>query len=357
MLQFVRISLTKTFSRPSVRLFSACGVKNEKMQVRKALNIALEEELEHDERVFILGEDIGKYDGPYKITKGLFKKWGSKRIVDTPITEMGFGGLAVGAAMAGLRPICEFMTFNFAMQAIDQIINSAAKTLYMTGGIINVPVTFRGANGASSGTAAQHSQCFATWYSQVPGLKVVAPYNCDDAKGLLKSAVRDLDPVIVLENEIIYNDEYELSAEANSKDFLIPIGKAKIERKGKHITLVAHSRAVRISLEAAQILSGKGVECEVINLRTLRPMDYDTVLKSVQKTNHLITVEQGWPQCCIGSDILRVVNEDKTFFYLDAPVICLTGVDVPMPYSIQLEDACIPRPPDVVEAVLKVLGK
>ncbi|PSN54794.1 Pyruvate dehydrogenase E1 component subunit beta [Blattella germanica] len=238
------------------------------MQVRKAINTALDEELEHDERVFLLGEDIGKYDGPYKVTKGL----------------------------------------------------------YMSGGLLNCPIVFRGANGISSGTAAQHSQCFATWYSQVPGLKVVSIYNCEDARGLLKSAVRDLDPVIVFENELIYNDEYDVSSEAMSKDFLIPI-------------------------------ASNGIQCEVINLRSLRPMDYEAVFKSVQKTNHLITVEQGWPQNCIGSDIIRAINEDKTFFFLDAPVICLTGVDVPMPYSLPLEDNATPQPKHVIEAVNKILNK
>lgn len=337
------------------RTFSTTRAAAAQVTGRDALNMAMDEEMARDDRVFLLGEEVARYDGAYKVSRGLWKKWGDKRIIDTPITEMGFAGIAVGAAMAGLRPICEFMTFNFSMQAIDQIINSAAKTMYMSAGLVNVPIVFRGPNGSSAGVAAQHSQCFAAWYAHCPGLKVVSPYSCEDAKGLLKSAIRDPDPVICLENEIMYGVKMDMSDEAMSKDFLIPIGKAKIERPGKHLTLVAHSRAVETSLDAAKELAGKGIECEVINLRTLRPLDFETVAKSVQKTNHLITVEQGWPFCGIGAEICGRIMESETFFHLDAPIIRITGVDVPMPYAKSLEATCIPTPPDVVEAVQRML--
>lgn len=327
----------------------------QQMTVRDALNAALDEEIERDSRVFILGEEVAMYDGAYKVSRGLWKKYGDKRVIDTPITEMGFAGIAVGAAMAGLRPVCEFMTFNFSMQAIDQIINSAAKTFYMSAGSVNVPIVFRGPNGAASGVGAQHSQCFGAWYSHCPGLKVVSPYSAEDAKGLLKSAIRDPDPVVVLENEILYGVNFPMPDQAMSKDFLIPIGKAKIERPGKHMTIVAHSRAVETALEASKELSSKGVECEVINLRSLRPLDISTIVQSVQKTNHLITVEQGWPQCGIGSEICAQIMESEAFYHLDAPVIRVTGVDVPMPYTKSLESIAVPVPQDIVEAVQKVL--
>lgn len=327
----------------------------QQMTVRDALNAALDEEIERDSRVFIIGEEVAMYDGAYKVSRGLWKKYGDKRVIDTPITEMGFAGIAVGAAMAGLRPVCEFMTFNFSMQAIDQIINSAAKTFYMSAGTVNVPVVFRGPNGAAAGVGAQHSQCFGAWYSHCPGLKVVSPYSAEDAKGLLKSAIRDPDPVIVLENEILYGVNFPMPDQAMSKDFLIPIGKAKIERPGKHMTLVAHSRAVETALEAAKELASKGVECEVINLRSLRPLDITAIVQSVQKTNHLITVEQGWPQCGIGSEICAQIMESEAFYHLDAPVIRVTGVDVPMPYTKSLESIAVPVPQDIVEAVQKIL--
>lgn len=327
----------------------------QQMTVRDALNAALDEEIERDDRVFIMGEEVAMYDGAYKVSRGLWKKYGDKRVIDTPITEMGFAGIAVGAAMAGLRPVCEFMTFNFSMQAIDQIINSAAKTFYMSAGTVNVPIVFRGPNGAASGVGAQHSQCFGAWYSHCPGLKVVSPYSAEDAKGLLKSAIRDPDPVVVLENEILYGVNFPMPDQAMSKDFLIPIGKAKIERPGKHMTIVAHSRAVETALEAAKELSAKGVECEVINLRSLRPLDITTIIQSVQKTNHLITVEQGWPQCGIGSEICAQIMESEAFYHLDSPVIRVTGVDVPMPYTKSLEITAVPVPQDIVEAVQKIL--
>lgn len=337
------------------RAFSTSRTALVQMTVRDALNAALDEEIQRDDRVFLLGEEVALYDGAYKVTRGLWKKHGDKRIIDTPITEMGFAGLAVGAAMAGLRPICEFMTFNFSMQAIDQVINSAAKTFYMSAGLVNVPIVFRGPNGAAAGVAAQHSQCFAAWYAHVPGLKVVSPFSSEDAKGLLKAAIRDPDPVVVLENEILYNVSFEMPEAAMSKDFLIPIGKAKVERTGKHITVVGHSRAVETSLFAAKELATKGIECEVINLRSLRPLDIETIVKSVQKTNHLITVEQGWPACGIGAEICGLIMESEAFYHLDAPVIRVTGADVPMPYAKTLEAYSIPQAHDVVEAVQKVL--
>ncbi|XP_076303539.1 pyruvate dehydrogenase E1 beta subunit [Lasioglossum baleicum] len=328
----------------------------QQMTVRDALNSALDEEMERDEKVFLLGEEVALYDGAYKVSRGLWKKYGDKRVVDTPITEAGFTGIAVGAAMAGLRPVCEFMTFNFSMQAIDHIINSAAKTFYMSAGRVNVPIVFRGPNGAAAGVGAQHSQCFGAWYSHCPGLKVVSPYTSEDAKGLLKAAIRDPDPVVVLENEILYGIQYPMSDEALSKEFIVPIGKAKIERVGKHITLVAHSKGVEQALEAANELAGKGIEAEVINLRSLRPLDIDTIVQSVAKTNHIITVEQGWPQCGIGAEISARISESEAFYHLDAPVIRVTGVDTPMPYTKSLEAAALPQMNDIVYATNKVLG-
>ncbi|XP_030633095.1 pyruvate dehydrogenase E1 component subunit beta, mitochondrial isoform X2 [Chanos chanos] len=307
--------------------------------VRDALNQAMDEELERDERVFLLGEEVAQYDGAYKVSRGLWKKYGDKRIIDTPITEMGFAGIAVGAAMAGLRPICEFMTFNFSMQAIDQVINSAAKTYYM-----------------SAGVAAQHSQCFAAWYGHCPGLKVISPWSAEDAKGLLKSAIRDDNPVVVLENELMYGVPFEMSEEAQSKDFTIPIGKAKVERQGSHITLVSHSRMVGHCLDAAAVLAKEGIECEVINLRTIRPMDIDTIEASVMKTNHLITVEGGWPQFGVGAEICARIMEGQAFNYLDAPAIRVTGVDIPMPYAKILEDHSTPQIKDIIFSVKKTLN-
>ncbi|XP_001604584.2 pyruvate dehydrogenase E1 component subunit beta, mitochondrial [Nasonia vitripennis] len=328
----------------------------QQMTVRDALNSAMDEEMERDERVFILGEEVAQYDGAYKVTRGLYKKYGEKRVIDTPITESGFGGMAVGAAMAGLRPICEFMTFNFAMQAIDQIINSAAKTFYMSAGRVNVPIVFRGPNGAAAGVGAQHSQCFGAWYAHCPGLKVISPYNSEDCKGLLKSAIRDPDPVVFLENELLYGVQYPMSDEALSKEFVLPIGKAKIERVGKHVTLVAHSKAVETALEAANELAGKGIEAEVINLRSLRPLDINTIIQSVAKTNHVISVEQGWPSSGIGAEIAARIMESEAFYHLDAPVIRVTGVDSPMPYTKSLEIKALPVPADIVFAANKILG-
>jgi len=347
----------KASTQAIARCFSTSSYCSQKMAVRDALNSAMDEELARDERVFVMGEEVAQYDGAYKVTRGLWKKYGDKRVKDTPITEMGFAGIATGAAMAGLRPICEFMTFNFAMQAIDQVINSAGKTMYMSAGMVNVPIVFRGPNGAALGVAAQHSQCFASWYSQVPGLKVVSPWDAEDARGLLKSAIRDPDPVVCLENELVYGLSYDVSDEVLDKDFLIPIGKAKVHRKGKDITIVTHSRPMIHSLEAADELAKIGIEVEVVNLRTLRPLDTDTIIESVKKTNHLITVEGGWPQCGIGSEICARIMESEAFHHLDAPVIRVTGADVPTPYAQTLENVCFPQTTRIVEAVKKVLNK
>merc|ERR1711976_723158 len=321
----------------SRNLSTTAALKGKQLTVRDALNMALDEEIANDERVFVMGEEVAQYDGAYKVTRGLWKKYGDKRVIDTPITEMGFAGIAVGAAMAGLRPVCEFMTFNFSMQAIDQVINSAAKTFYMSAGTVPVPIVFRGPNGAAAGVAAQHSQCYAAWYGHCPGLKVVSPYSSEDAKGLLKTAIRDNDPVVVLENELMYGTPFEMSDEALSEDFLIPLGKAKVEREGKHVTLVAHSKPVGLCLEAAKELEGQGVQCEVINLRSIRPMDDQTIIKSVMKTNHLITVEGGWPQFGVGAEICARIIESPAFNYLDAPIVRVSGADVPMPYAKTLE--------------------
>lgn len=324
--------------------------------VRDALNQAMDEELERDERVFLLGEEVAQYDGAYKISRGLWKKYGDKRIIDTPITEMGFAGIAVGAAMAGLRPICEFMTFNFSMQAIDQVINSAAKTYYMSAGRQSVPIVFRGPNGSSAGVAAQHSQCFAAWYGHCPGLKVVSPWSAEDARGLLKSAIRDDNPVVFLENELMYGVPFEMSEEAQSKDFLIPFGKAKIERQGNHITLVSHSRMVSLCLDAAAVLAKEGIECEVINIRSIRPLDTETIETSIMKTNYLVSVEGGWPQFGVGAEILARIMEGPAFNYLDAPAVRVTGVDIPMPYAKILEDNSIPQIKDIIFSIKKTLN-
>lgn len=353
----LKIPVVNMFTKMLMRRsFSTSKITSAKqVTVRDALNMAMDEEMERDERVFLMGEEVARYDGAYKVSRGLWKKYGDKRVYDTPITEMGFAGIAVGAALHGLRPICEFMTFNFSMQAIDHVINSAAKTLYMSAGMFNVPIVFRGPNGAAVGVGAQHSQCYGAWYSHCPGLKVVSPYSSEDAKGLLKSAIRDPDPVVVLENEILYGISMPMSDEALDKEFLVPIGKAKIERPGKHITIVTHSRPVEVSLIAANQLSAEGIECEVINLRSLRPLDMETIIKSVCKTNHLITVENGWSQCGMGAEICARITESEAFYHLDAPVIRCTGVDVPMPYTATLEVSAIPQPKDVIEAVKSVL--
>lgn len=328
----------------------------DRMTVRQALASAMAEEMERDPNVFVLGEEVAQYHGAYKVTQGLWEKFGSERVVDTPITEMGFAGLAVGAALAGLRPICEFMTFNFSMQAIDHIVNSAAKARYMSGGQFKCPIVFRGPNGAAAAVAAQHSQCFAAWYSSVPGLKVLAPYDCEDARGLLKAAIRDDNPVVFLENEIMYGQIFDVSKEAQSKDFVLPIGKAKIMRQGTDVTLVGFGKVVGLLMQAAAELEKKGISAEVINLRTLRPLDRDAIVNSVKKTNRIVAVEEGWPQNGVTAEIISVVNEDA-FDYLDAPPVRVTGADIPMPYAFNLEPMALPQVGDVIKAVERVVAR
>jgi pyruvate dehydrogenase E1 component beta subunit len=299
-----------------------------------------------------------RYQGAYKVTKGLWQKYGDRRVIDTPITESGFTGLAVGAALRGLRPVVEFMTWNFSMQAIDQIVNSAAKNLYMTGGAVNCPIVFRGPNGAAAGVGAQHSQCFAAWYASVPGLKVVAPYSAEDARGLLKAAIRDPNPVVVLENELMYGITFDVDDKAMSKDFVIPIGKAKVEREGKDITIVSFSRAVGHSLAAAKRLADEnGIQVEVINLRSIRPLDEATIVQSVKKTNRIVTVEEGWPHFGVGAEIAALIMESEAFDYLDAPLERVTGADVPMPYAENLEKAALPQIDDIINAVKRTVER
>ena len=308
------------------------------------------EELRRDDTVFLMGEEVGQYQGAYKISQGLLEEFGPRRIIDTPITEHGFTGVGIGAAFAGLRPIIEFMTFNFSMQAIDQIINSAAKTRYMSGGQMGCPIVFRGPNGAAARVAAQHSQCYASWYAHCPGLKVVAPYSAADAKGLLKAAIRDPNPVIVLENEILYGRSFETPVDA---DYVIPIGTARIERSGNDVTIAAFSIMVGVALEAAELLAADGIEAEVINLRSLRPLDTATIVESVKKTNRLVSVEEGWPVAGIGAEIAASMME-HAFDYLDAPVVRVTGADVPMPYAANLEKLALPQADGVAAAAKAV---
>jgi pyruvate dehydrogenase E1 component beta subunit len=323
------------------------------MTVREALRDAMVEEMRRDDTVFVMGEEVAEYQGAYKVTQGLLQEFGAKRVVDTPITEHGFAGLGVGAAMAGLRPIVEFMTFNFAMQAMDQIINSAAKTLYMSGGQMRCPIVFRGPNGAAARVAAQHSQDYSSWYSHVPGLKVVAPYTAADAKGLLKAAIRDPNPIIFLENEILYGHTFPVP---KLDDYVLPIGKAKIARAGKDVTLVSWSMGMTYALKAAEELAGEGIEAEVIDLRTLRPMDTETILASVKKTGRAVTVEEGWQQSGVGAEIAARIMEGA-FDYLDAPVMRVSGKDVPMPYAANLEKLALPSVADIVEAAKAVCYK
>ncbi|GMM33777.1 pyruvate dehydrogenase (acetyl-transferring) subunit E1 beta [Saccharomycopsis crataegensis] len=325
--------------------------------VRDALNQAMAEELEADKDVFLMGEEVAVYNGAYKISRGLLDRFGDKRIIDTPITEMGFTGLAVGAALAGLKPIVEFMTFNFAMQSIDHIINSAAKTYYMSGGTQPCNITFRGPNGAAAGVAAQHSQDYSTWYGAIPGMKVVSPYSAEDYKGLMKAAIRDPNPVVVLENELLYGEHFKVSEAFHSTDFVLPFGKAKIEREGTDVTIVAHSRNVGFSLEAAEILKKDyDVSAEVVNLRSIKPLDVDTIISSLKKTNHIITVEAGFPAFGVGSEICAQIMESEGFDYLDAPVERVTGCEVPTPYAKELEDFAFPDAPTIVRGVKKVLS-
>ena len=322
------------------------GANKVRMTVREALRDAMAEEMRRDGDVFLLGEEVAEYQGAYKVSQGLLEEFGAKRVIDTPITEHGFAGLAVGAAMAGLKPIVEFMTWNFAMQAMDQIINSAAKTRYMAGGELTVPIVFRGPNGAAARVAAQHSQEFSSWYAHCPGLKVVSPYTASDAKGLLKAAIREPNPVIFLENEVLYGRSFDVPEEA---DLLVPIGQAATLRAGSDVTITAFSLMVERALEAAEALAGEGISAEVIDLRTIRPLDRATIVNSVKRTNRLVSLEEGWPQCGIGAELAAVMMEDA-FDYLDAPVMRVTGKDVPMPYAANLEKLALPQVADVVAA-------
>jgi pyruvate dehydrogenase E1 component beta subunit len=318
--------------------------------VREALREAMALEMRADKDVFLLGEEVAQYQGAYKISQGLLDEFGPRRVIDTPITEHGFAGMAVGAAMNGLKPILEFMTFNFAMQAIDQIINSAAKTLYMSGGQMGCPIVFRGPNGAAARVGAQHSQCYASWYAHCPGLKVVAPWSAADAKGLLRAAIRDPNPVVFLENEILYGHSFECPT---SDDFVLPLGKAKIERAGTDVTIIAFSIMVDVALKAAEALAEQGISAEVINLRTIRPLDVETIVASVKKTSRVVSVEEGWPFAGIGSEIAMTVVE-HCFDWLDAPPVRVAGLDVPMPYAANLEKLALPQPGWVVDAVKKL---
>ncbi|KAI0856006.1 hypothetical protein FHL15_002593 [Xylaria flabelliformis] len=349
-----RFASPSSFALSQRRTFAdAKGVKE--YTVREALNEALAEELEQNEKVFILGEEVAQYNGAYKVTKGLLDRFGDKRVIDTPITESGFCGLAVGAALSGLVPICEFMTFNFAMQAIDQVVNSAAKTLYMSGGIQPCNITFRGPNGFAAGVAAQHSQDYSAWYGSIPGLKVVSPWSAEDAKGLLKAAIRDPNPVVVLENELMYGVSFPMSEAAQKDDFVIPFGKAKVERQGKDLTLVSLSRTVGQCMVAAEALKKKyGVEVEVINLRSVKPLDVETIIKSVKKTGRLISVESGFPFAGMGAEILATTME-YGFDYLDAPAQRITGAEVPTPYAQGLETLSFPTEQVIENYAAKLL--
>ncbi|UGY08498.1 pyruvate dehydrogenase complex E1 component subunit beta [Phyllobacterium pellucidum] len=318
--------------------------------VREALRDAMAEEMRRDPNVFIMGEEVAEYQGAYKITQGLLDEFGPRRVVDTPITEHGFAGVGVGAAMTGLRPIVEFMTFNFAMQAIDQIINSAAKTLYMSGGQMGAPMVFRGPSGAAARVAAQHSQCYAAWYSHIPGLKVVMPYTAADAKGLLKAAIRDPNPVIFLENEILYGHSFDVP---KLDDFVLPIGKARIHKKGNDVTLVSFGIGMNYTVKAAEELAKLGIDAEIIDLRTIRPMDMPTVIESVKKTGRCVTIEEGYPQSSVGTEIATRVMQ-QAFDYLDAPVLTIAGKDVPMPYAANLEKLALPSVKEIIDAVKAV---
>ena len=346
-IQEVKSSVIETSEKD---LTSSNNDATKKITVREALRDAILEEMEADNDVFIMGEEVAEYEGAYKVTQGLLEKFGDKRVIDTPITEHGFTGIGVGAAFGNLKPIVEFMTFNFSMQAIDQIINSAAKTLYMSGGQMGCPIVFRGPNGAASRVAAQHSQCFASWYSHVPGLKVVSPWSSEDAKGLLKSAIRDPNPIVFLENEVMYGQSFDCPI---SNEFTLPIGKAKVEKNGSDVTIVAFSIMVGKALEAANELEKNGINVEVINLRTLRPLDLETIINSVKKTNRLITCEEGFGYSGIGAEISSLIQENA-FDWLDAPVLRVHGKDVPMPYAENLEKLALPQTSDIINKAKQI---
>jgi len=336
----------KTVTDPEI----PAGTNFTSVSVREALRDAMAEEMRADKRVFVMGEEVAEYQGAYKVTQGLLDEFGPKRVIDTPITEYGFAGIGTGAAMGGLKPIVEFMTFNFAMQAIDHIINSAAKTNYMSGGQMRCPVVFRGPNGAASRVGAQHSQNYGPWYASVPGLIVIAPYDASDAKGLMKAAIRSEDPVVFLENELVYGRSFDVP---DVEDHVLPIGKARIMREGSDVTIVSYSIGVGLSLEAAETLAGEGIDAEVIDLRTLRPLDREAILTSLKKTNRLVIAEEGWPTCSIASEVVAVCMEDG-FDDLDAPVTRVCNEDVPLPYAANLENLALIDAPRIVEAVKKV---
>lgn len=324
------------------------------MTCRDAINSAMSEEIERDPKVFLMGEEVGQYNGAYKVSKGMYDKYGPSRIWDTPISEAGFTGIGVGAGLYGLRPIVEFMTWNFALQSIDHIVNSCAKSHYMSAGDLKCPIVFRGINGVSAGVAAQHSQCFASWYSSVPGLKVVAPWNVEDLRGLLKASIRDDDPVVFLENEMMYGVSFDVDDRVLDKDFVLPLNQAKVEREGTDVTITAFSKMVGFSLQAADILQKEhGISAEVVNLRVLRPLDRNAILKSVKKTNRIVSVEEGWPQCGIGAEIAASIMETDAFDYLDAPLERITGADIPMPYSVSIERLAVPQVENIVRGALK----
>ena len=324
-----------------------------KMTVREALNEALAEEMRRDDKVFLIGEEVAQYQGAYKVSQGLLDEFGARRVIDTPITEQGFAGLGVGAAFGGLRPVVEFMTFNFAMQAIDQIVNSAAKTHYMSGGQMHAPMVFRGPNGAAARVGAQHSQCYASWYSHVPGLKVIMPYTAADAKGLLKAAIRDDNPVIFLENELLYGHQFDVP---KLDDFVLPIGKARIHKTGNDVTIVGMGMGMNYAVEALPEFEKLGIDVELIDLRTVRPMDLPTIIESVKKTGRLVTIEEGFPQSSVGTEIATRVMQ-QAFDYLDAPIATIAGKDVPMPYAANLEKLALPSVAEVVDAVKSVTYK
>lgn len=327
------------------------------MTVKEAINSAMDEEIQRDPKVFLIGEEVAQYNGAYKVSKDLWAKHGDNRIWDTPITEAGFTGLAAGASLGGLKPIVEFMTMNFALQAIDHIVNSSAKIRYMSAGKLHGSIVFRGINGPAAGVGAQHSQCFASWYASIPGLIVLSPFDPEDAKGLLKSAIRDDNPVMFLENEMLYNMKFEVDPKVADKDFTVPIGKAKIMRTGTDVTIVAHSRMVGVSLEAAAELEKQGISAEVINLRSIKPLDTECIINSVKKTNRLVAVEDGWPSGGVCSEICAVIMESEAFDYLDAPVERITSADVPAPYSKVLDNLFTPRPINVINACLRVCNR
>ena len=355
-----QIARAATMSRPEATVHAEPKAEAERdwgptkaITVREALRDAMAAEMRADKDVFLIGEEVAQYQGAYKVSQGLLDEFGPKRVMDMPITEHGFTGMAVGAAFTGLKPIVEFMTFNFSMQAIDQIINSAAKTLYMSGGQLGCQIVFRGPNGAASRVAAQHSQCYASWYAHCPGLKVVAPWSAADAKGLLRAAIRDPNPVIVLENEIMYGQTFDCPTD---EDFILPIGKAKVERPGTDVTIVAFSIMVGMAMQAAEKLAEQGISAEVINLRSLRPLDTETIARSVRKTNRIVTLEEGWPYAGIGAEVAMQIME-TCFDHLDAPPVRVTGLDIPMPYAANLEKLALPRLEQVVEAAKRVTYK